>query len=412
MFTNLNDALEIMYKRSRERDFKLVHFTRCLEDLGNPQHQLKVIHIGGTNGKGSTSNFINSVLTEAGYKVGMFTSPHLIVHNDRFRIGQVYISDEKLLELINRTVPLWEPYGLSFFELDVLIAIWYFLEEKVEIAIFEVGLGGRLDATNVMHPIASVITNISLDHTNVLGHTHREIAHEKAGIINEYGLVFTGEKRDDIQTIFKEKAKRQIYPVKAIENLRYIDQHIEFTYRGYPVILSMPAKYQAENAALAFEVLYQLYHKDVIKLSVDLILAGLEKASWKGRFEVVKQDPLVILDGAHNIAGMRQLTDSLAIYDQPKIAVFTALKDKDYDGMLEVLEAQVDQIYITTFIHMNRSSSLEQLTHEHHHQVFEDYHQAILAAMGWAKEHQGLVVICGSLYFISDVRSYLLEDEL
>lgn len=411
MFTNLNDALETMYKRSREREFKLVHFKRCLEDLGNPQYQLQAIHVGGTNGKGSTTNFINSVLSEGGFKVGMFTSPHLVVHNDRFRIGQTFISDEDLLALINRSVPLWEPYGLSFFELDVLIAIWYFLDQEVDYAIFEVGLGGRLDATNVLHPIATVITNISMDHTNVLGNTLREIASEKAGIINEHGLIFTGEKKDDLQTIFKEKSKRQIYPVKAIENLTYTNQHIEFTYRDYPVVLTSPALYQAANAALAFEVLYQLYHKDVINLNIETILSGLKKAQWPGRFEMVRKEPLVLLDGAHNLAGMQHLVTSLEVFDQPKVVVFTALKDKDYSGMLEILETHMDEIYITTFEHMNRNASLEQLTDEHPHKVFEHFPQAILAAIDWAKAQKGMVVVCGSLYFISEARAFILENE-
>lgn len=411
MFTNLNDALETMYKRSREREFKLVHFKRCLEDLGNPQYQLKAIHVGGTNGKGSTTNFINSILSEGGYKVGMFTSPHLVVHNDRFRIGQTFISDDDLLALINRSVPLWETYGLSFFELDVLIAIWYFLDQEVDYAIFEVGLGGRLDATNVLYPIATVITNISMDHTNVLGNSLREIAREKAGIINEHGFIFTGEKKDDLQTIFKEKSKRQIYPVKAIENLEYTNQHIEFTYRDYPVVLSSPALYQASNAALAFEVLYQLYHKDVINLNVETILSGLKKAQWAGRFEVVQNEPLVLLDGAHNLAGMQNLVTSLKVFEQPKVVVFTALKDKDYSGMLEILEAHVDEIYITTFEHMNRNASLEQLTYEHPHKVFDHFPQAILAAIDWAKAQKGMVVVCGSLYFISEARAFILENE-
>ncbi len=411
MFTNLNDALETMYKRSREREFKLVHFKRCLEDLGNPQYQLKAIHVGGTNGKGSTTNFINSIISEGGYKVGMFTSPHLVVHNDRFRIGQTFISDDDLLALINRSVPLWETYGLSFFELDVLIAIWYFLDQEVDYAIFEVGLGGRLDATNVLHPIATVITNISMDHTNVLGNSLREIAREKAGIINEHGFIFTGEKKDDLQTIFKEKSKRQIYPVKAIENLEYTNQHIEFTYRDYPVVLSSPALYQAANAALAFEVLYQLYHKDVINLNVETILSGLKKAQWAGRFEVVQNEPLVLLDGAHNLAGMQNLVTSLKVFEQPKVVVFTALKDKDYSGMLEILEAHVDEIYITTFEHMNRNASLEQLTYEHPHKVFDHFPQAILAAIDWAKVQKGMVVVCGSLYFISEARAFILENK-
>lgn len=410
MFTDLNQALETIYVRGRDRDVKLVHFQRLLNDLGNPQHQLKTFHIGGTNGKGSTSNFINSVLTHAGYKVGLFTSPHLMVHNDRFRIGNTYIDDETLLELINRTVPYWDTYGISFFEIDVLIAIWYFIDQKVDYAIFEVGLGGRLDATNVLHPIATVITNISFDHMNVLGHTLKEIAREKAGIINEHGLVFTAEKNDGLQTIFKEKSKRQIYPIKEINDLQLNDGKISFIYRNCPIELSVGALYQAQNAALAFEVLYQLYHKDIITLKIDEIVEGLKLSNWPGRFEKVGHDPLLILDGAHNIDGMSKLVQTLEAYSQPKIAVFSALKDKDYQGMLERLEGHVDKVILTQFEHLNRAANLELLDENSTHEMYEDYKEALSQAIQQAKDMDGMVVVCGSLYFISHVRTYLLDE--
>ncbi len=412
MFTDLNQALETIYVRGRDRDVKLVHFQRLLNDLGNPQHQLKAIHVGGTNGKGSTSNYLNSILTNAGYKVGLFTSPHLVEHNDRFRIGNTYMDDETLLDLINRTTPYWDDYGISFFEIDVLIAIWYFLDQEVDYAIFEVGLGGRLDATNVLQPIATVITNISFDHMQVLGNTLKEIATEKAGIINEHGLVFTGEANDSLQTIFKEKAKRQIYPVKEIKNIEVIDGKVNFNYRDYQIELAVGARYQAYNAALAFEVMYQLYHKNIIDLTINDVLHGLKVAQWPGRFEILGQDPLLILDGAHNLDGMKKLTEALEAYDQPKIAVFSALKDKDYQGMLNLLEAHVDKVILTQFDHLNRSASLEQLDQQHNHEVYEAFPIALKQAIEQAQSLSGLVIVCGSLYFISQVREYLLSEVL
>ena len=175
MFKTTHDFIDYCTNRMNKGRFNLDHFKALLEKLGNPQLKLKTVHIAGTNGKGSTTDYLRSILQTAGYKVGTFTSPHLEVHNDRIRINNVYISDEELLEYGNRFYTLIEENELSMFEIDTLIAIYYFCEKNVDIALFEVGLGGRLDATNVILPLVSLITSIGYDHMDILGHTLEEI---------------------------------------------------------------------------------------------------------------------------------------------------------------------------------------------------------------------------------------------
>ena len=175
-----------------------------MKALNKTQNSLNIIHVGGTNGKGSTTNFIRSILEQEGYKVGTFTSPHLIKHQDRFRINGTFISDEKLLELINRSYPYWDQYDITMFEIDVLLATWYFNDEQVDYAIYEVGMGCTYDATNIVTPLASVITNIRLAHTGNLGDTVEKIAVEKAGIIKDSGIVVTGERKESVLDIFRE----------------------------------------------------------------------------------------------------------------------------------------------------------------------------------------------------------------
>ena len=199
-------------KRTSQRNFKL-----CMETLGNPQYQLKCLHVAGTNGKGSTTNYLRSVLQEAGYKVGSFTSPHLTVHNDRIRINDCNISDEVLLQYANRFVEVWEEFDLSMFEIDTLISFFYFIDEKVDFVIFEVGMGGRLDATNVIIPMVSIITNIGFDHMSSLGNTYALIAGEKAGIVKEEVALITTETKEECIAVFREKCEVLHSPLILVE---------------------------------------------------------------------------------------------------------------------------------------------------------------------------------------------------
>lgn len=267
-FNDINHALEVLMNRYQiVSEYKLENIQNLAATLNNPQNQLKTIHIGGTNGKGSTTDYLRSILQTQGYKVATFTSPHLISHHDRFRINNQSISDEDLLRHINLTTPYWDEYSLSMFEIDVFIAINYFLEQKVDIAIFEVGLGGRLDATNIISPIVSAITNISYDHMKILGDTLEEIAHEKAGIIKEEGLVITGEQRPQLNEIFKNKAQREITITPAITDYQLNSDNITYHYRDQEIHLQTLALYQIKNSQLAFEIAYQLNQHQLLEVS-------------------------------------------------------------------------------------------------------------------------------------------------
>lgn len=403
MFTDINHALDVLFNRRRSFHPQLFKFKKLIEDLGNPQHQLRSIHIAGTNGKGSTTNFIRSIAQQQGYKVGTFTSPHLVRHHDRFRINDVDISDEKLLELINRSYPYWDEYGVTMFEIDMLIAVWYFIDEQVDLAIFEVGMGGRKDATNVVVPLASLITNISMDHMAQLGNTLEAIATEKAGIIKETGLVLTGEQRPQLLEIFKKKAQREVYQLMEISS----DQARVFGYRGQTVQLQSYAKYQFRNAALAFETCYQLNKQNILKFSTENIVKGLESTLWKGRFEVVSDRPLTIIDGAHNEDGIKVLIESIRTLPKPLIVLFAALKDKETESMTRKLQEVADQLIVSEF-DFYRAQSAQNLKINNQIMAIEDFKEAIKTGQQLAEN--GTLIITGSLYFISEVRHEFSVD--
>lgn len=407
MFSNIDDALNTLMKRTRSEHPQLYKFSECMKALNNPQNSLNIIHVGGTNGKGSTTNFIRSILEQEGYKVGTFTSPHLIKHQDRFRINGTFISDEKLLELINRSYPYWDQYDITMFEIDVLLATWYFIDEQVDYAIYEVGMGGTYDATNIVTPLASVITNISLDHTGYLGDTVEKIAVEKAGIIKDSGIVVTGERKESVLDIFREKANRDIYEVRAIDILGHVNRHLKMGYRGNVINLLSYASYQAKNAALAYEVCYQLNKNQLIKISKESILKGLSSTQWAGRFEIVSQQPLIILDGAHNEEGIHQLVMALQGLPRPIVSVFSALKDKDTDHMMQQLVSISDEVIVTEFKHP-RAQSAALLSKDFECIIEKDYKKAV--QLGLEKVGAGTLCITGSLYFISDVRPLFVKE--
>ena len=391
-------------KRTSQRNFK-----QCMASLGNPQVKLKCIHVAGTNGKGSTTNYLRSILQEAGYKVGSFTSPHLVVHNDRIRINDENISDERLLEYANQYVDLWEEYDLSMFEIDTLLSFLYFLDEEVDFAVYEVGMGGRLDATNEIQPLVSVITNIGYDHMSYLGNTLELIAGEKAGIVKEEIALFTTEQSLECLAVFQnicDERNSLLFKVE-IPNACFKDEEYHYEYLDYRVRLKTYASYQISNSVLALAVIDYLVKQGLVKASKEDIEKGLAVGSWKGRFELVSEEPKIILDGAHNEAGIQALIDSIHNLEKPIIVVFSALKDKEYHKMLLALQETVSELIITEF-DFYRKALLEDLQEGLEVEGIRDYKNAI----NYAKNRvgNGTIIITGSLYFISDVRAYLLGE--
>ena len=405
MFIDSLEAIQaIESKRNNHSD--LNKFKEIMNELNNPQDSIKSIHIAGTNGKGSTTDFIRSILQSAGYKVGTFTSPYLISHHDRIRINNVNIDDQRLLDYINQTKVYWDTYDLNMFDIDMMIASLYFKDENVDFAIFEVGMGGRIDATNVLnHPLMSVITNIGKDHMQFLGDTLEKIAYEKAGIIKENVDCVTASDSKECVQVFNEVCESKhskLITIDSIENIKN-ENGISFDYKNTRYHLKSNASYQCKNASLAIEVIHQLNHKKIINLSDEQLINGLCNTEWAGRFEVMRKDPLIIIDGAHNEHGINALVDSLKGYENIKI-IFSCLADKNGKEMLSKLMEISSDITVCDF-DFYRADSSKRLAEGFDVKTEKDYQKAIIEAL----DHKGTLVISGSLYFVSIVRKFLKD---
>jgi len=410
MFNSAHDFIEYCTHRMNKGRFSLDHFKALLDQLGNPQYNLKTVHIAGTNGKGSTTNYLRSILQTAGYKVGTFTSPHLEVHNDRIRINNHFISDDDLLSYGNRFYDLIEKNELSMFEIDTLIAIYYFIENEVDIAVFEVGLGGRLDATNVITPLVSLITSIGYDHMDILGNTLEEISFEKAGIIKQKVPLITSEEKENCLFVFKsvcEERHSDYYRIQQPLNIR-ANHNISFTYRDLDITLNTLAFYQVKNASLAIESAFYL-RECGFTITNNSIRIGLLNTQWKGRFEIISNSPLIIVDGAHNMHGIDALVESTRLCRKPLIIVFSALRDKETEKMIHALVEIADEVIVTEF-EFYRAASLEILCSNNPVTAIRKPLDAIEYAL--RKSVNGTCLITGSLYFISEVRQVLVPHIL
>lgn len=304
--------------------------------LNHPESKVKTIHIAGTNGKGSTSSMIASVLQEAGYKVGLYTSPHLKDFRERIKINGKKISKAFVCEFIEQHKAFFEKHNLSFFEMTVGLAFDYFDKQKVDVAVIEVGMGGRLDSTNIISPLISVITNIGLDHTQFLGNTLSEIAAEKAGIIKPHTPVVIGEYTSETKTVFDQKATKQQ------AEIYYASDLIVETYPS-----DLIGKYQEKNKKTVLQALKLLREKKYFKINDEQIHKGLlnvvRNTGLLGRWQILSEQPKIICDTAHNRHGLEIVLSELQKekYDKLHI-VFGAVNDKDLDGVLPLFpkEAQ------------------------------------------------------------------------
>lgn len=405
-FQKAEDVIAIIEQR-KNRGYGLDHFKQYMASLGNPQNRLRSIHIAGTNGKGSTTNDIRSILQAAGYKVGSFTSPFMITHLDRIRINNQDIREEAFLGITNRYYDSWMEWDLSMFEIDMCIAVFYYLEEQVDFCVFETGLGGRKDATNILQPLVSVITNIGMDHMEFLGDTLEKIAKEKAGIVKEgIDLITAEDKECCLQVFQKHTASAHAQCIKAgeISNIQETADGLSFDYGNVKdVALYGKARYQCRNAALAIEVCLYLQRQGHIRLTEVQLRTGLHQAVWIGRFETISKEPLIILDGAHNADGIHALCETLKQMEDVQV-LFSVLKDKNFEAMLQELETVCGEILVVPFYN-ERALDVRLLEGRKHIHLMECYERAIPHALQKVKP----LVITGSLYFISDVRKYLIE---
>lgn len=384
--------------------------------LGHPERNLPVIHIAGTNGKGSTVTFLKHMLLEQGYHVGTFTSPYIIRFNERITYDYNDISDEELLTYINIIYPLHmrvkEEYNeiITFFELITLISFLYFHDLELDYVIYEVGLGGRLDATNVVQPLMTAITSISYDHMGVLGDTLESIAWNKLGIVKPGIPMVTTVTEESLMPIFERMTSKQdspliLIPKDSVTNIHY-GKETSFTYKGEPYKIAMTGTHQVYNASLAIEIMHQLEQRELVRIETNNIKQGLLTAYWPGRMERFGN---IILDGAHNIGGVIALQDTIqAYYSNHTIKVlYTSMADKEYFDIIQVLETFADEIHFTSFDYP-RCESAETLyevsTHPNKY-LHEDAIQA-LDLLRPKQDHE-ILLITGSLYFVSYMRKEL-----
>ncbi|MBE5968523.1 MAG: bifunctional folylpolyglutamate synthase/dihydrofolate synthase [Lachnospiraceae bacterium] len=345
--------------------------TELLRRLGNPQEQLCIIHVAGTNGKGSASAFLTAILIEAGYHVGRYLSPAVFSYRERIQIGDkgasamAYITQQGICESVEQIQPVCDamvqdgyPHPTSF-EIETAMAMLYLAKEKVDFAIIEVGMGGRLDATNVIqHPVCCVITSISMDHMQYLGDTLEQIAGEKAGIIKENVPVVTGRQKPEVRKVLemtcREKgAKLILSDFDKIAEVNYDPEETVFTLQtdtgNKKYRIRLLGEYQTENALLAVKAATLLENLGY-RIGEEAVRNGLSKARWRGRFEIIAKEPYVIIDGAHNEDAAMRLRRSIEVYftNRRIIYIIGVLADKDYQTILDLTAPLADVIITLT----------------------------------------------------------------
>ncbi|MFH6624401.1 bifunctional folylpolyglutamate synthase/dihydrofolate synthase [Streptococcus suis] len=393
-------------KQGQVFHYKMEKIEYALEQLRNPQFAVPVIHVAGTNGKGSTIAFMRQLFQAHGLRVGSFVSPHMVSVHDRICIDSQPISDhdfqhylQKVYDLEQEVAARYEPF--RYFEVMVLIMFLYFQDQQLDVALVEVGIGGLLDTTNVVAPALSVITSIGMDHQDLLGSTLGEIAEQKAGIIKENVPVVLGPLSPETTAICRQIALEKQAPVYQFGQ--------EFTYKAgqfsntdidlSELVLGLAGHHQEENAAVALQT-FILYMTNIQKdIQPQLIQQALAQTSWPGRLELVAQEPKIYLDGAHNVPAIERLVEFIQVQEEPVTILFSALRRKDFQEMLELLDEKLPHtaLVLTSFAY---DGALSQENRQGRDYV-ENYQQFI---EDWQSSEQGILIVTGSLYFISEVR--------
>ena len=404
---------------------------RLLELLGNPDKKLKLIHVAGTNGKGSTTAMITKVLRGMGYKVGMYTSPYIEEFEERIQINGENIPKEKFVSLLVEVKEAVEKVIEEGYdhptEFEILTALMflYFYSEKVDYGVVEVGLGGTLDSTNVLTPIVSVITSISYDHMNILGDTIEEIAKQKAGIIKDNVPVVVYPAEKNVQDVIVKKAEVMNSKIRLVQKnsvkLLYINRddiyqeiQVSTMKNEYKVKLPLLGAHQMINLAVALNTIEVIFEGQNEKINVELVEKALEDVEWKGRLEVLNKKPLIVIDGAHNIDGIKSLSYNVKKYFKYKriILLLGILADKQVDEMIEEITPLAEQVYALT-PHSDRAQLNQELKekivkYNKNVTAVEDYEEAAIKAISEADEDD-LILISGSLYMIGDMRKILVK---
>jgi dihydrofolate synthase/folylpolyglutamate synthase len=386
-----------MYQRQGKTAFKkdLTNISAFCGELKNPQNKFASIHVGGTNGKGSTSHIISSILQEAGYKVGLYTSPHLKNFTERIRINGEEVSRNFVVDFITNNKHFLETQQLSFFEMTVGLAFAYFAKQNVDIAIIEVGLGGRLDSTNIIHPEVAVITNIGYDHMQFLGETLPEIAVEKAGIIKQNTPIIIGEKQDSVVDVFVQKATQMNADI-------YFASDKKYDYES-----DLLGSYQEKNMSTGIHAVKAL--KGYV-ISESHIINGLknvvQNTNFRGRWQILQYKPLVICDTAHNREGLSYVMNQLASLSFNKLhIVLGVVNDKKLDDVLTLFPVKATYYFCKPNIPRGLHEVDLQSSAENFHlvgDVYSSVHEAYLKAISDA-EIDDVVFVGGSTFVVAEV---------
>jgi dihydrofolate synthase/folylpolyglutamate synthase len=426
--TDYEQMLRVRYNRNT---FNLDRMKHLLRELGDPHQQIRSVHIAGTKGKGSTATMLAAMLSACGYKVGLYTSPHVCDIRERIRINGTVVTQVAMTRLINRVSPILEDMDEdkpTFFEIFTALAFTHFADEEVDIAVVETGLGGRLDSTNVLTPAVCGLTSISLDHMHQLGATLTEIAGEKAGILKNDVPAVSVEQDPEAESVLKKVAKSTRSP------LQFTGKDIEFSYRVESsrdvgcharVCLTTPqsrfehltvpllGEHQALNCGLALALLDQLKVQGM-KIDDSLAIEGLQNVSVPGRMELIHNDPRILVDGAHNAASVKALMRGIGQhipYDS-MVMVFGCAADKDIAGMMQQIATGADKVIFTRAANNPRAASPQELAEKYEEcsgkvgQIAHTLVDAIHTANN-AVSREDLICICGSFYLVGEAKELL-----
>ena len=399
----------------------LTNTIRLCDSLGNPQYTFKSIHVAGTNGKGSTSHMLAAILQTAGYKTGLYTSPHLKDFRERIKIDGEMIKEEFVIAFTEKIKPLIEDIEPSFFEITVAMAFEYFAQQQVDVAVIETGLGGRLDSTNIIIPELSIITNIGWDHMNLLGDTLEKIAFEKAGIIKEGIPVIIGEVLPETEIVFEKTAKEKNAPLTIASHKRQV---VDWNWEKHELVaevaedhhtdhkkyhLDLPGVYQTKNLLTVLEACSKLQQLGW-KIDEKIIHKGLQHTrkltGLHGRWEIIHSSPLVVLDVAHNVDGIHELVKQAEVTEHNHLHIVIGMvKDKDIERVLALLPKNA--VYYFTKAQIPRALPEDELMETAGKLKLKgDSFSDVNEALEFALQHthpDDLVIVCGSVFLVGEV---------
>jgi len=410
-------------------DYNLGHVEEVLHQIGNPHLAARTVHIAGTKGKGSVAAMIAQVLTDSGYKTGLYTSPHLHNLRERIKVDGTLISGEEFAELMAELKPYFEAVNrrqLTFFEVLTILAFAYFHEKQAHFQVLEVGLGGRLDATNIAQPEVCIITSISLDHMQILGDSLEKIAYEKAGIIKPGCTVVLSPQPEEVTSVISNICHKQganlVLVGKEItwRGMNSDHSHQSIMVEGrrgtYRLTIPLLGDYQLENTATAVAALEVLASQG-FDISPEDIAQGLAKVKWPGRFQILQHSPIVLVDGAHNVASIKRLVENVKAYFsyERALLIFGVSSDKDIHGIVRELISVFRQVIVTHTSHPRATSpsviATEFIKMGVNPKITENIPQALSQALSLASE-QDLICVTGSLFVVAEALDYFSKVPL